>query len=175
MELKFEKIKANTEFETITEFKLLNYDELPFKFISQTNLYKGDEYYHPNTEGAPIYITDTADASILYNYRGEEEIRPVVCLVIHNYVDISDYEDTYPEFEDNREYKEIKFDPFTGEEIKISIISEKDVTNELIALDKEYKKLSKELQKINYRRVNEIHTKMHEIELQKAKLFKNFY
>ena len=42
MEKKKKKIKATTEFETITEFKLLNYDELPFKFISQTNLYKGD-------------------------------------------------------------------------------------------------------------------------------------
>lgn len=172
MELKFEKIKATTEFETITEFKLLNYDELPFKFISQTNLYKGDEYYRPNTEGAPIYITNTSEIGIYNINRGEDEIRPCVCLAFHDWRDTADYDED-PWYEDYINYMEIKFDPFTGEEIKISIVSEKDVTDQLIDLDKEYKKLSKELKKINYNKINEIHTKMHEIELEKTKLFKN--
>ena len=144
MELKFKKINVETKFyDGIVSFKLLNYDELPYKFISQTNLYGGDDYYSPNTEGAPI--------------------RPCVCLAFHNWRDTADYDES-PWYEDYIEFKEIKFDPFTGEEIKITIVEEQDVSEEVKNLEKEYDEISDKLRKINYDEINELRNRQHEIE-----------
>lgn len=164
MELKFKKINVETKFyDGIVNFKLLNYNELPHKFISNTNLYGGDDYYCPNTEGAPIYITDTSTASIYEVNRGEDEIRPCVCLAFHSWRDTADYGET-PWYEDYIEFKEIKFDPFTGEEIKITVIEEQDVSEEVKNLEKEYDEIDDKLRKINYDEINELRNRQREIE-----------
>ena len=164
MELKLKKINVKTDFYDFVNFELLNYDELPHKFISQTNLYKGDNYNRPNTEGAPIYITDTSEIGIYNAYRGEDEIRPCVALVFHNWCDTSDWGEEIPWYEDYKNYKEIKFDPFTGEEIKITIVEEQDVSEEVEKLEKEFNEISDKLRKINYDEINALKNRQLEIE-----------
>ena len=172
MELKFKKINVETKFyDGVVNFKLLNYDELPYKFISNTNLYKGDDYYHPNTEGAPIYITDTAEIGIYNINRGEDEIRPCVCLAFHTWHDTADYGES-PWHEDDIDFEEIKFDPFTGEEIKITIVEEQDVSKEAEKLEKEYNEIDDKLRKINYDEINELRNRQHEIEKKISNLIK---